>query len=59
MRSDEPGTPTRKRTMEKLLKTSADLVAEARSRIEEIETRDLIEQLDDPNLVSGEIRDRR
>ena len=45
--------------MEKLVKSSADLVAEARSRIEEIETRDLIQQLDDPDLVVVDIRDIR
>ncbi|MEM7717852.1 MAG: rhodanese-like domain-containing protein [Pseudomonadota bacterium] len=42
------------------LKTSsADLVAAARARIEEIETADLIERLDDPDVVVVDIRDIR
>lgn len=43
-----------------LLKTSAaDMVATARSRIEEIETTDLIEMMGDPNVVIVDIRDIR
>lgn len=43
-----------------LLKTSAaDMVAAARSRIEEIETTDLIEMTGDPNVVIVDIRDIR
>ncbi|MBT8414720.1 MAG: rhodanese-like domain-containing protein [Boseongicola sp.] len=45
--------------MEKLAKPSADLVTQARSRIEEIETQDLIQKLDDPDLVVVDIRDIR
>jgi rhodanese-related sulfurtransferase len=59
MQSDDPGPSERKRIMEKLLKSSADLVAEARARIDEIETHDLIAQLDDPDLVVVDIRDIR
>jgi rhodanese-related sulfurtransferase len=43
----------------KLLKSSADLVAAARARIEEIETSDLIARLGDPDLVVVDIRDIR
>lgn len=43
-----------------LLKTSAaDMVAAARSRIEEIETTDLIKMMGDPNVVIVDIRDIR
>ena len=43
-----------------LLKTSAaNMVAAARSRIEEIETTDLIEMMGDPNVVIVDIRDIR
>jgi rhodanese-related sulfurtransferase len=43
-----------------LLKTSAaDMVAVARSRIEEIETTDLIKMMGDPNVVIVDIRDIR
>ncbi|MCG6883128.1 MAG: rhodanese-like domain-containing protein [Silicimonas sp.] len=42
-----------------LKKTAAQMVAEARSRIEEIETTDLIAALDDPDLVIVDIRDVR
>jgi rhodanese-related sulfurtransferase len=43
-----------------LLKTSAaDMVAAARSRIEEIETTDLIDMVEDPNVVIVDIRDIR
>lgn len=45
--------------MKKLVKSSAQLVAEARARIEEIETPDLIAMLDDPNVVVVDIRDVR
>ncbi|MBO6791050.1 MAG: rhodanese-like domain-containing protein [Dinoroseobacter sp.] len=39
--------------------SSAQMVADARERIEEVETSDLIAQLDDPNLVVVDIRDVR
>lgn len=43
-----------------LLKTSAaNMVAAARTRIEEIETTDLIEMMGDPNVVIVDIRDIR
>lgn len=42
-----------------LTKTAAQMVAEARGRIEEIETRDLIARLDDPATVIVDIRDIR
>lgn len=42
-----------------LKKNAATLVAEARARIEEIETPDLIAMLDDPDLVIVDIRDVR
>ena len=45
--------------MKKLKKSSADLVAEAKAKIEEIETVDLIEMADDPNVVIVDIRDIR
>lgn len=45
--------------MKNLVKSSADLVAAARARIEEIETADLIARLDDPDLVVVDIRDIR
>jgi rhodanese-related sulfurtransferase len=45
--------------MKKLKLNSADMVAAARARIEEIETPDLIEKLDDPNIVVVDIRDIR
>ncbi|WP_298816488.1 rhodanese-like domain-containing protein [uncultured Roseibium sp.] len=45
--------------MKKLSKNSASMVAEARSRIEEIEIQDLINMLDDPNVVVVDIRDVR
>lgn len=42
------------------LKTSAaQMVADARSRIEEIETKDLIAMVDDPDVVIVDIRDVR
>lgn len=42
-----------------LTKSSADMVAEARARIDEIETPDLIARLNDPNVVVIDIRDIR
>lgn len=45
--------------MKKLLITSAEMVAEARARIEEIETADLMAMVDDPNVVIVDIRDVR
>lgn len=45
--------------MPKLKRTAAEMVAEARSRIEEIETKDLIEMVGDPNVVIVDIRDIR
>ncbi len=45
--------------MKKLKTTAAAMVADARSRIEEIETTDLIAMLDDPNVVVVDIRDVR
>ncbi|WP_417522607.1 rhodanese-like domain-containing protein [Marinovum sp.] len=45
--------------MTKLKTTAAQMVADARARIEEIETADLIAMLDDPNLVIVDIRDVR
>jgi rhodanese-related sulfurtransferase len=45
--------------MQKLKKTAAQLVAEARARIEEVETKDLIAMMDDPDVVIVDIRDPR
>ena len=45
--------------MTKLIKSSADLVSSARARIEEIETSDLIAQVNDPDIVIVDIRDIR
>lgn len=45
--------------MKKLKKSAAEMVAEARARIEEIETADLIKMVDDPNVVIVDIRDVR
>ncbi len=45
--------------MTKLRKTAADMVATARASIEEIETRNLIAMVDDPNVVIVDIRDIR
>jgi len=42
-----------------LTKSSAQMVAEARARIEEVETSDLIAMLDDPDVVVVDIRDIR
>ncbi|MEM7290391.1 MAG: rhodanese-like domain-containing protein [Pseudomonadota bacterium] len=43
----------------KLKKTSEQMVQQARERIEEIETADLIKMVDDPNLLIVDIRDVR
>ena len=45
--------------MPKLKKTAAQMVSEARARITEIETPDLIKMLDDPDVVVVDIRDVR
>ena len=45
--------------MPALKKSSAQMVAEARDRIEEIETADLIGMVEDPNVVIVDIRDIR
>ena len=45
--------------MNKLKTSSADMVASARQRIEEVETIDLIGMVDDPNVVIVDIRDIR
>ena len=45
--------------MTKLKKTAAQMVAEARARITEVETADLIARLDDPDTVIVDIRDIR
>ena len=45
--------------MAKLLKSSAEMVAEARASIEEIDAADLVAMLDDPDLVVVDIRDIR
>ncbi|MFU1476573.1 rhodanese-like domain-containing protein [Roseovarius sp. C7] len=45
--------------MPKLKKSAAEMVAEARARITEIETPDLISMLDDPDVVVVDIRDVR
>ena len=45
--------------MTKLKISSADMVAAARARITEVETADLIAQMDDPNVVIVDIRDPR
>ncbi len=45
--------------MPKLTKTAAEMVAEARARIDEIETEALIERLGDDDLVIVDIRDVR
>lgn len=45
--------------MKKLTKSAAQMVAEARRRIEEIETPDLIEMLGDEDVVVVDIRDVR
>jgi len=45
--------------MSKLKKTAAEMVAEARARIEEVETADLIAKVDDADTVIVDIRDVR
>jgi rhodanese-related sulfurtransferase len=45
--------------MSGLKKTAAGMVAEARARIEEIETADLIAKVEDPSVVIVDIRDIR
>ncbi|WP_299674325.1 rhodanese-like domain-containing protein [uncultured Roseobacter sp.] len=45
--------------MNKLKRTSAEMVRAARDRIEEIETADLIARVDDPDVVIVDIRDIR
>ncbi|MGB1528834.1 MAG: rhodanese-like domain-containing protein, partial [Candidatus Puniceispirillaceae bacterium] len=45
--------------MKTLKLTAAQMVGDARARINEIETADLIAKLDDPNLVIIDIRDIR
>lgn len=45
--------------MAKLKKTAAQMVQEARDRIEEVETADLIARVGDPNVVIVDIRDVR
>ena len=45
--------------MSKLKITAAEMVSQARARIEEIETPDLIVRLDDPDTVVVDIRDVR
>jgi rhodanese-related sulfurtransferase len=45
--------------MKKLKTSAADMVSAARSRIEEIETVDLIGMVSDPNVVIVDIRDVR
>lgn len=45
--------------MSKLKKSAAEMVAAARTRIEEIETSDLIAQVNDPGVVIVDIRDIR
>lgn len=45
--------------MPTLRKTSAQMVAEARARIDEVETPDLVAVVDEPNVVIVDIRDIR
>lgn len=45
--------------MPKLKLSSAQMVESARARIEEIETKDMIAMVDDPNVVIVDIRDVR
>ncbi|WP_138934747.1 rhodanese-like domain-containing protein [Roseovarius arcticus] len=45
--------------MKKLTTSAADMVSNARARIEEIETADLIKMVADPNVVIVDIRDIR
>jgi len=48
-----------KEIMKKLKTNVADMVKQARARIEEIETVDLIKMVNDPNVVIVDIRDIR
>lgn len=50
---------TRENEMSELKKTAAQMVAEARARIEEVETADLIARHGDADLVIVDIRDIR
>ncbi|WP_421983967.1 rhodanese-like domain-containing protein [Roseibium sp.] len=45
--------------MKKLARSAASMVADARSRIEEVEVQDLIAAMDDPGVVIVDIRDVR
>ena len=45
--------------MTKLKMTAAQMVSDARARVEEIETADLIGMVNDPNVVIVDIRDVR
>lgn len=45
--------------MQKLNKNAAQLVSDARARIEEVETAALIDMMDDPQVVIVDIRDPR
>ncbi|SHH45048.1 Rhodanese-related sulfurtransferase [Cognatiyoonia sediminum] len=45
--------------MKKLKVSAAEMVADARARIEEVETPDLIAMVDDPNVIIVDIRDIR
>ena len=45
--------------MRKLTTSAADLVAQSRARIEEVETPDLIDMVEDPNVVIVDLRDIR
>ncbi|WP_422037770.1 rhodanese-like domain-containing protein [Roseibium sp.] len=45
--------------MKKLARSAASMVADARSRIEEVEIQDLIAAMDDPGVVIVDIRDVR
>ena len=45
--------------MKKLTVSASDMVKAARDRIEEVETSDLIEMIDDPDVVIVDIRDIR
>ena len=45
--------------MKKLKLSSAQMVADARARIEEVDTEDLIAMADDPDLIIVDIRDIR
>jgi rhodanese-related sulfurtransferase len=47
------------KTMANLKISAAQMVADARARIDEIETKDLIAMMDDPNVVIVDIRDIR